>query len=113
MSRSSLHFLQPYLNRGFQPVVKGDVARAYCAIQRRFAQTIAAEEHTGPHDVEKQKRLEQLRKVKPLGDYHPRLAHTADEARLSLRDFAAKYEGIQETQPELVSVLGMAYNGIA
>jgi lysyl-tRNA synthetase class 2 len=63
--------------------------------------------YTGPHDVEKQKRLEQLGKVKSLDDYHPRLVHPSNAESLSLREFNAKYDSIQETQPHAVSVFGM------
>ena len=86
--------------------MKAEHARAYLSVQRRFAQTIAADEYTGPQDVEKQKRLEQLRRVKPLGDYHPRLQHPAGAENISLRDFNAKYEGIKDTRPDVVSVFG-------
>jgi lysyl-tRNA synthetase class 2 len=107
MSRPSLHFLRPYLYRGLGPVPKPEAARAYGVIQRRFAQTRGADAYTGPHDVEKQKRLDQLQKVKPLGDYHPRLQHSAGVPRLSIRDFTSHYEAIQETiESELVSVFG-------
>lgn len=106
MSRPSLAFLRPYLYRALGPVPKPEAARAYGAIQRRLAQTYAADTYTGPHDVEKQKRLEQLRKVKPLGDYHPRLQHPAGLEHLSVRDFNTKYEAIRETQPEIISVFG-------
>jgi lysyl-tRNA synthetase class 2 len=78
-------------------------------VQRRFAQSIATDAYTGPHDVEKQKRLDQLSKVKPLGDYHPRLVDPASAQSLSLRDFNAKYDSIQETETDAVSVFGMAH----
>jgi lysyl-tRNA synthetase class 2 len=107
MSRPSLHFLRPYLHRGLGPVPKPEAARAYGAIQRRFAQLRTADAYTGPHDVEKQKRLEQLQKVKPLGDYHPRLQHPAGISSLSIRDFISQYEAVKETKPEHVSVFGM------
>ena len=107
MSRPSLHFLRPYLYRGFAPTPKPEAARAYGAIQRRFAQTRAADAYTGPHDVEKQKRLDQLQKVKPLGDYHPRLQHSAGADSLSIRDFVSQYEAVQETKLERVSIFGM------
>lgn len=105
MSRPSLSFLRPYLCRASRPL-KAEHARAYLAVQRRFAQTVAADIHTGPHDVEKQRRLEQLKSVKHIGYYHPRLQHAAGTEKLSIRDFNAKYEAISETQPEVVSVLG-------
>lgn len=107
MSRPTLHFLRPYLNRGLQPTVKPELARAYVAFQKRFAQTIAADAYTGRHDVEKQKRLEQLRKMKPLGEYHPRLAHHANGEYLSLKDFHAQYEKLPDSVAERVSVFGM------
>jgi lysyl-tRNA synthetase class 2 len=75
-------------------------------IQRRFAQN-ASIDYTGPHDVEKQKRLEQLQKARPLADYHPRLNHPPGVESLSVRDFNAKYEELQDAQPDLVSVFGM------
>ncbi|CAO2658082.1 Nn.00g073420.m01.CDS01 [Neocucurbitaria sp. VM-36] len=105
MSRTSLGFLRPYLYRASAPS-KSEYARAYASIQRRFAQTVAVENFTGPHHVEKQKRLEQLKRAKPLGDYHPRLVYPAGAQSLSLRDFNAKYESIQETRPDVVSVFG-------
>ncbi|KAJ4366401.1 mitochondrial lysine-tRNA synthetase [Neocucurbitaria cava] len=105
MSRTSLSFLRPYLYRASAPA-KPEYARAYVSIQRRLAQTVAAENFTGPHDVEKQKRLEQLKRVKPLGDYHPRLVYSTGAESLPLRDFHAKYESIQETNPDVVSVFG-------
>ncbi|KAI4925911.1 uncharacterized protein J4E92_006647 [Alternaria infectoria] len=105
MSRPVLNFLRPYLHQASRSV-KPEYARAYLAVQRRFAQSLAADTYTGPHDVEKQKRLEHLGKVKPLGDYHPRLVHSADAQNLSIRDFNAKYDGVQETKEDLVSVFG-------
>lgn len=74
-------------------------------MQRRLNQT-AADAFTGPHDVEKQKRLDQLRNVKPLGDYHPQLVYPAAAEALSLRDFNARFADIQETKTENVSVFG-------
>lgn len=106
MSRTSLSFLRPYLYRASAPA-KPEYARAYVSIQRRFAQTVVAENFTGPHDVEKQKRLEQLKRAKPLGDYHPRLAYPTGAESLPLRDFHAKYQSIQETNADVVSVFGM------
>ncbi|KAF1851346.1 lysyl-tRNA synthetase [Cucurbitaria berberidis CBS 394.84] len=105
MSRYSLNFLRPYLYRATAPA-RPEYARAYVSVQRRYAQTVAAEDFTGPHDVEKQKRLDQLRNVKPLGDYHPQLVYPTGAESLSLRDFHAKYEGIQETKSDIVSVFG-------
>lgn len=105
MSRPALSFLRPYLSRANRPL-KVEHAQAYRALQRRFAQSVTADVYTGPHDVEKQRRLEQLKGVKPIGDYHPRLQQAAGAERLSIRDFNSKYEGIGETQPEVVSVLG-------
>jgi len=109
MSRPVLSFLRPYLHQASRSV-KPEHARAYLAIQRRFAQSLAADAYTGLHDVEKQKRLEHLGKVKPLGDYHPRLVHSADAQNLSIRDFNAKYDGIQETKEDLVSVFGRVHH---
>ena len=106
MSRPPLNFLRPYLYQGARSL-KPEHARAYLSVQRRFAQTVAADAYTGPHDVEKQKRLEQLKKVKPLGDYHPQMAYPAGVESLSPRDFNAKYHAIQETAAEVVSVFGM------
>lgn len=105
MSRPSLSFLRPYLYRASRPL-KAELARAYLSVQRRFAQSIAADDYTGPHDVEKRKRLDQLKAVKSLGDFHPRLQHAPGVERLSIRDFNAKYEGIAENQADAVSVLG-------
>ncbi|KAH4208853.1 hypothetical protein HBI73_070710 [Parastagonospora nodorum] len=105
MSRPALSFLRPYLRQSARSI-RPEHARVYLSIQRRFAQSIAADEYTGPHDVEKQKRLEQLKRAKPLDDYHPRLHRSPDVESLSIRDFNARYEGIQETKPELVSVMG-------
>jgi lysyl-tRNA synthetase class 2 len=106
MSRPTLQFLRPYLNRGLQPTVKPKLAHAYCAFQKRFAQTIAADAYTGRHDVEKQKRLEQLRKMKPLGEYHPRLVHHANGEHISLKDFHAQYEELPANSDDRVSVFG-------
>ncbi|KAF2846912.1 lysyl-tRNA synthetase-like protein [Plenodomus tracheiphilus IPT5] len=105
MSRPYLGFLRPYLCRASRPL-RPEHARAYLSIQRRLIQSVAAEDYTGPHDVEKQKRIEQLSKVRSLGEYHPRLVRSAGVESLSLRDFNAKYNSIQETQNEVVSVLG-------
>lgn len=107
MSKPSLGFLRPYLSQSAR-FIRPEHARAYLSLHQRFAQTVAADNYTGPHDVEKQKRLEQLRRVKPLDDYHPRLRHSTDAEPISIRDFNAKYEGIQETKPEVVSVMGMS-----
>ena len=108
MSRPALNFLRPYLHQTGR-TLRPEHAQAYLSVHRRFAQSIAADAYTGPHDVEKQKRLEQLSKVKPLGDYHPRLVSSASAESLSLRNFNAKYDGIEETQTDVVSVFGMAY----
>lgn len=51
--------------------------------------------------------MEQLKRVKALDDYHPRLRQTADAQKLSIRDFNAHYEGINETKSDVVSVFGM------
>lgn len=48
-----------------------------------------------------------MKRVKPLGDYHPRLEHPQGAENVSIRDFNAKYEGIDDTRGDLVSVLGM------
>jgi lysyl-tRNA synthetase class 2 len=106
MSRPSLSFLRPYLSKASRPL-KAEHAQAYLSVQRRFAHTIAADDYTGRHDVEKQKRLEQLQRVKSLGDYHPRLRYPAGAEKLSIRDFNTKYEGIADTQSDVVSVLGI------
>ena len=108
MSRPTLNFLRPYLHQASRSI-RPEHARAYLSVQRRFVQSLAADAYTGPHDVEKQKRLEHLGKVKPLGDYHPRLAYSADAHNLSIRDFNAKYDGIQETTPDRVSGFGMIH----
>jgi lysyl-tRNA synthetase, class II len=106
MSRPSLTFLRPYLYQSPR-ALRAEHARAYLSVQRRFAQSIAADDYTGPHDVEKHKRLTQLKQAKPLGDYHPRLQHSTAAERLSIRDFNAKYEGIEETKADRVAVFGM------
>jgi lysyl-tRNA synthetase class 2 len=108
MSRPALNFLRPYLHQVGRPS-RPEHARAYLSVQRRFAQSIATDAYTGPHDVEKQKRLDQLSKVKPLGDYHPRLVDPPSAQSLSLRDFNAKYDSIQKTETDAVSVFGMAH----
>ncbi|KAF2112194.1 hypothetical protein BDV96DRAFT_581337 [Lophiotrema nucula] len=105
MSRNALHFLRPCLYRSFKPSIQSDHARVYCAIQRRFAHTSSSPPAT-THDVEKQKRLDQLGKVKPIGEYHPQLRHVAGVEALSVRAFNSKYDGIEETQADLVSVFG-------
>lgn len=104
MSRPSLYFLRPYLYRGSQSP-KPQYIQAYLSVQRRFKQT-AADAFTGPHDVEKQKRLDQLKNIKPLGDYHPQLVQPKEAKLLPLRDFNAKFADIQETRAENVSVFG-------
>jgi lysyl-tRNA synthetase class 2 len=108
MSRPSLNFLRPYLYRGTHSL-KPQHAQAYLSLQRRSKQT-TADAFTGPHDVEKQKRLDQLKNIKPLGDYHPQLVYPADAESLSLRDFNAKYAGILETKTENVSVFGKTHD---
>ncbi|EUC47767.1 hypothetical protein COCMIDRAFT_3247 [Bipolaris oryzae ATCC 44560] len=105
MSKPAFSFLRPYLH-GASRSLKPHQAQAYIALQRRFVQNIAADTYIGPHDVEKQKRLDQLAKVKPLGDYHPRLVYSAHVQNLSVRDFNAKYHDISETTSDVVSVLG-------
>lgn len=109
MSRPIVSFLRPYLH-GASRSIRPDHASAYLAVQRRFAQSIAADAYTGPHDVEKQKRLEHLAKVRPLGDYHPRLVHSPNTRNLSVHDFNAKYEGIEETGTDIVSVFGRIHH---
>ncbi|KAF2622946.1 class II aaRS and biotin synthetase [Macroventuria anomochaeta] len=104
MSRPSLHFLRPYLYRGTQSL-KLQHTQAYLSVQRRFKQT-AADAFTGPHDVEKQKRLDQLKNVQPLGEYHPQLVYPAGAEALSLREFNARFADIKETKAENVSVFG-------
>jgi lysyl-tRNA synthetase class 2 len=104
MSRPALHFLRPYLYRGTH-TIKPQHAQAYLSVQRRFKQT-TADAFTGPHDVEKQKRLDQLKNIKPLGEYHPQLVYPAGAESLSLRDFNAKYADVQETKTDNVTVFG-------
>ena len=104
MSRPSLYFLRPYLHRGTHSL-KHQHTQAYLSVQRRFKQT-TADAFTGPHDVEKQKRLDQLKNIKPLGDYHPQLVQPKEAKSLSLRDFNATFANIQETTTENVSVFG-------
>lgn len=70
---------------------------------------MVTEDYTGPHDVEKQKRLEQLKKIKPLGEHHPRLTASKETERLSLREFSAKYDGINDKQTDVVSVFGTEF----
>ncbi|KAF2470962.1 class II aaRS and biotin synthetase [Lindgomyces ingoldianus] len=106
MTRIGLHFLRPCLSRSFQPLTKPEYTRIYCAIQRRCAQTTSHDACLGPRDTEKQKRLEQLMKIQPVQDYHPRLSHPAGVEKLSPLEFASKYEVTQETSPDLVSVFG-------
>jgi lysyl-tRNA synthetase class 2 len=67
---------------------------------------LAAEDHIGPHEVEKQRRLEQLKKFKPLGEYHPRLSQPASAEKLTIREFNAKYAAIEGRRPDVVAVLG-------
>ncbi|ENI04152.1 hypothetical protein COCC4DRAFT_24637 [Bipolaris maydis ATCC 48331] len=105
MSTPAFNFLRPYLH-GASRSLKPHHAQAYIALQKRFVQSIAADAYTGPHDVEKQKRLDHLAKVKPLGDYHPRLVYSANAQNLSVRDFNAKYHDISETTSDVVSVFG-------
>jgi lysyl-tRNA synthetase, class II len=98
MSRNPLPFLRPCLSRSFKPQLKAEHARVYNAIQRRFLQGAPPpiESYTGPHDVEKQKRLEQLQKAKPLGEYHPRMVHPSGvDSTLLPREFCEKYEHVK------------------
>ncbi|KAF2707276.1 class II aaRS and biotin synthetase [Pleomassaria siparia CBS 279.74] len=106
MSRVSLPFLRPCLSRGFQPIARPEHAHVYQSIQRRFAQTASNDAYTGPHDVEKQKRLDQLRKMQPLSDYHPRLEHRPGVKKMSTREFQTTYSSLQNTNPTVVSLLG-------
>lgn len=106
MSRPSLAFLRPYLCRTVKPT-NPEYARVYCAVQRRFAQSASVDAYTGPHDVEKQKRLDQLKKVRPLDKYHPRLVYSEGVENLSVMKFNAQYENIKDTQSDVVSVFGM------
>ena len=108
MSKPGFNFLRPYLH-GASRSLKPHHARAYIALQRRSVQSIAADAYTGPHDVEKKKRLEHLAKVKPLGDYHPRLVYAAKAQNLSIRDFNAKYQDAAETCTDVVSVFGRTH----
>lgn len=78
----------------------------YLSLQRTFARTISVDAYTGPHDVQKQNRLEQLKKAKSLADYHPRLEHNTGVERVSVREFNARYEKIKDTQSDVVSVFG-------
>lgn len=107
MNRTSLFYLRPYLRHATNPHCKSEAARAYCAIQKRFISHHASDEYLGPPDVEKHKRLDQLRNVKPLDTYHPRLGSHDSSAPLSIRDFVSKYDHVQETYPDRVSVFGM------
>jgi lysyl-tRNA synthetase, class II len=104
MSRLPLQCLRPYLAASIRP--KPQHAHVYSAVQRRCVQSAAAEAQPGPADVEKQKRLEQLVKGRPLAEYYPRMSSTPDVEAISVRDFNSKYESIQEAQAEVVSVLG-------
>ncbi|KAF1922885.1 lysyl-tRNA synthetase [Didymella exigua CBS 183.55] len=104
MSRPSLHFLRPYLYRGISSH-RPQYAQAYLSVQCRFKH-VSADAFTGPHDVEKQKRLDQLKNIKPLGEYHPQLIYPAGAEPLSLRDFNARFADIQGTKAENVSVFG-------
>jgi lysyl-tRNA synthetase class 2 len=106
MTRTSLAFLRPYLSQSTR-ILKPEHARAYLSLQRRSAQTLA-DAYTGPHDVEKQKRLGQLKTVKPLGDYHPRLVRPTGAENLPPRDFNAKYASIKDTTHDVVAVFGMS-----
>ena len=67
---------------------------------------MAAEDYTGPHEVEKQRRLEQLKKFKPLGEYHPRFSQPTSAEKLTIREFNAKYAAIEGRRPDVVAVLG-------
>lgn len=107
MSRPSLHFLRPYLCRTVKTPNNPEYARVYCAVQQRFAQSVSVDAYTGPHDVEKQKRLDQLQKVRPLETYHPRLVYPAGVENLSVMKFNAQYEKIKDTQSDVVAVFGM------
>lgn len=105
MSKRAITFVRPYL-RGTIQRPRSELGQACPSIQRRFRQTIAAEDFIGSHDVEKQKRLEQLKKVKPLADYHPRLDRPVGTRSLSLREFNTEYNGIEAMQDDVLSVFG-------
>jgi len=109
MSRPALNFLRPYLQQASRPL-RPEHARAYLALQKCFTHSVAAGAYTGPYDVEKQKRLEHLAKVKPLGEYHPRASLLPNVHNLSIRDFNAKYDDIQQTGTDVVSVFGRAHH---
>lgn len=106
MSRPSLNSLRPYLTRA-TPSLRPELARAYLSVHQRSLQHVAAERYVGPHDVEKQRRIEQLKNIKALGDYHPRLKVSRTTKRFSPREFHAKYERITENQTDVVSVFGI------
>ncbi|KAH6643156.1 hypothetical protein C7974DRAFT_329128 [Boeremia exigua] len=104
MRRSSIQLLRPYHYRGTQSLRPQHVQK-HLSAQRRFQQT-SADAFTGPHDVEKQRRLEQLKNIKPLGDYHPQLVYPTGAEALSLREFNARFADVKETKTENVSVFG-------
>lgn len=104
MSRPSLQILRPYLSRSTS-CLKPQYAQVYLSVQHRLKHT-TSDAFTGPHDAEKQKRLDQLKNIKPLGDYHPQLVYPAAAEALSLRDFNARFADIHDTKTENVSVFG-------
>ncbi|CAI6339357.1 unnamed protein product [Periconia digitata] len=106
MTRSSLAFLRPYLSHAIAPRYTPDAVRVYCAVQKRFTSQGVTKEHEGPVDVGKQKRLDQLRNLKPLGAFHPRLGSQIDVEPLSVQSFYSKHGHVEKTVPDLVSVLG-------
>ncbi|ORY12403.1 hypothetical protein BCR34DRAFT_482716 [Clohesyomyces aquaticus] len=106
MSRPPLQFLRPCLSRSFRPAAKPEHARVYRDIQKRFTQTVAEDAYLGPRATEKQKRLDQLRKVQPIQDYHPRLRASPGVDNVSPLEFMAKYGAIGEHSPDTVSVFG-------
>lgn len=105
MSRNPLPFLRPYLYRAARPL-KSEHARAYLAIRQRFTHSSVAQNFLGPHEPQKEDRLRRLSEVKSLDEYHPRLTYPAGSKSLSIPDFYAKYESIQETSSDVISVLG-------
>ncbi len=106
MTRTILPFLCPWINRTTRSL-KPEHAGAYISLQRRCTQSLASQHFTGPHDVEKQKRLDQLSKVKPLDNYHPRLVSSDGAAYRQFSAFNQKYGGINGRSDDLVSMLGM------
>ena len=108
MSRYALNSLRPYLSPGFRPCLKSEHVRVYVAAKRCLSRTPPNYASTDNQHVQKGKRLDHLKSVKPLDEYHPRLEYRPNVERLSPGEFVSKYDSIQDVQLDQVVVFGMS-----